>query len=408
MAATPDPLETARSYWDRIRGRYPEVRALILRNPLADFVPGISDLDLRLVADPDPEGDWQALTEAVAEVHLERLSEGPAMWRLLEHPPGACVTLGEALSSQLFHPEMRQWQRCCGDAATLDLLEDHIATAPWSAQDDLYWERRLRGYLGPWGPPEDRINLAAGMGNRYRLHALLMLHTLPALQAAYCLLHQKAVPGKAAALKAWQALRPGDPLLTELADMLATGFRSHLHIRPEALEALQGRCRRLVDEVAAEALKRGSQRGPERPAGDGAHQPVLDLFDAVRYSRMRPAHYRSFLLAPEGFQVDFFLVNEVATLRRSIVEPVVRALWSPGQRLGTGDREAESDPLRRLCRTGPEERAVTAALIAARASPSPAEARQILGRLLGLYPLFHRVLERALAANCYSPRPDSV
>lgn len=396
MAASPEPLETARSYWSQLREKYPEVRALILRNPLEDFVPGISDLDLRLVADPDPEGDWQALAEAVAAVHLKWLGEGPAMWRLLEHPPGACVTLNEALDPRLFHPEMRQWQRCCGDTATLDLLDGHIATAPWSARDELYWERRLRGYLTPWGPPEDRINLPAGMDSRYRLHALLMLRTLPALQAAYCLLHRKAVPGKVAALRAWQALRPGDPLLTELAEMLATGFGSHLHVLRESLEVLQGRCRRLVDEVAAEALNRSSPRGPEIPADDGAHQPLLELFDAVRYSRMRPAHYRSFLLAPEGLKVDFFLVNEVATLRRSIVDPVVRALWCSGPEPGSDHRE-EGDPLTDMCLTEPEGRAVAEVMTAARAAPSPAEARRLLERLLEWYPPFHRVLERALA-----------
>jgi hypothetical protein len=391
MPLPPEPLALAQAYWERLRGRFPGVVGLYLRNPLADFVPGISDLDLRLIAKPSPGGGWEALAEAVLQVHLE-LAE-PALWRLLEHPPGACVTPGEALDGRLFHPEMRQWQPVLGTPAVLSALDNHIGEVPWSPVEDRYWRARLGSCTQPWGPLEDRINLPPRQEARYLLHGVVMLRTLPALQAAYCVRCRRPVAGKLAALNAWHELRPQDPVLAELRGLI----ESDLDVRPyssqEAVEALQGRCRRLVDELASTALVSTPPAGPE----PGADQALLDLHNAVRFSRLRPAHYRWFALAPAGFQNGFFLVNEVITLRRSIVEPAALALAA----LAGGPTEAVTDAgavLLGACRTDTERHAVGEVVRVALSDPGALEARRLLLDVLEWYSRFHEVLERALAS----------
>jgi len=384
MSLDLQPLAVAERYWEGLAERKRGVRALILRNPLADFVAGISDLDLRLVVDRPDSDDWGPLADAIAEVHSEQLASGPGMWRLLEHPPGACVTLDEGLDPRLFHPEMRQWGPVLGDQSVLRRLMEHIAATPWSTRDEHYWSRRFEAYLRPWGEPEERINLPAGQRQRYRLHYLVMLLALPALQAAYCLLHHRPVSGKVAGLRAWRERLPGDKLLCELEDLVAVGLESADSGDPTWLADLRDRCRRRIELLAGQLPQRRSD-----PAV--AADPLLGLFDAVRYSRVRPAHYFSFLTAPPGFQTDFFLVNEVYTLRRSILEPTQKAL----RVLATVDGPAE--PLATLCRTQDELEALGRVMEAARMGTDPEQARVGLSALVDSYHAFHRLLERSLA-----------
>lgn len=389
MSVAQEPLAVARQYWGRLQERTQGLAALFLRNPLDDFVPGISDLDLRLVTDGAPAGGWLELAEAVADVHRDMVATGREMWRLLEHPPGACVTLAEALDPRLFHPEMRQWQPCAGDEAAAQAVMEHIQGAPWSAQDDRFWRDRLTSLLSPWGPAEERINLPAGQFPRYRLHFLVMVRTLPAVQAAYCVLHRRPVQGKVAALRAWMAQRPEDALLRDLSRLVEDHFESEAvnHLLIEVL--LKERCRQLVDELAGTAL--ATQASPPEQVSQRA---LLDMHGAVRFSRLRPAHYRGFLEPPTGFDTDFFLVNEIGTLRRSILAPAsqaAKALWNGG-----APSEHSGTALRTLCRHETEIAALELAGESDQGEFTPSRAADLLARLLPLYPAFHAVLERAL------------
>ncbi len=274
-----DPLAVAREYWRRLEERADGLAALFLRDPLDDFVPGISDLDLRLVMDGVPSGGWPALGAAVTEVHRSMIGSGRGMWRLLEHPPGACVTLAETSDPRMFHPEMRQWQPVAGRGAAIQAVMARGAGPPWSARDDHYWRDRLTSLLAPWGPPEERINLPAGHHQRYRLHVLVMLRTLPALQAAFCLLYRRPVPGKVAALHAWTAERPENEVLGELSRILEADFDPREVARTGDEWRLEERCRALVDTVAGAAL--ATQPPSSEEAGVSA---LLDLHGAVRFS----------------------------------------------------------------------------------------------------------------------------
>lgn len=384
MSLDLQPMAVAERYWQGLVERYRGVRALMLRNPLADFVPGISDLDLRLVVDRHESDDWGPLADAIAEVHSEQLASGPGTWRLLEHPPGACVTVEEALDPRLFHPEMRQWEPAFGDQTVVERVMENIAVTPWSSRDERYWHRRFQTYLAPWVEPEERINLQVGQRQRYHLHYLVMLLALPALQAAYCLIHRRPVSGKVAGLQAWREMLPGDTLLAELDGLVAAGLESAALKDPIRLADLRDRCRRRIDLLAGQLPQR--EADPALPA-----DPLLDLFDAVRYSRLRPAHYRCFLKAPPGFQTDFFQVNEVHTLHRAILEPAQKAL----RVLVSVDDPAE--PLACFCRTQDESDALGRAVDAAYTDTDPEEARVSLSGLVDLYHHFHRLLERGFS-----------
>jgi hypothetical protein len=138
----------SRRYYEECRASFPALRALVFRNPIEDIIPGISDIDMRFICDEVEPDDWARLSEAVYRVHMRMVQEGPRLWRLLEHPPGACMTAGEVLDSRLFHPEMRQWEWCCGDEALKDRLMEHISESGWSKRDEYYYLKRLLPHYG--------------------------------------------------------------------------------------------------------------------------------------------------------------------------------------------------------------------------------------------------------------------
>ncbi|MGQ9553998.1 MAG: hypothetical protein ACUVWR_07790 [Anaerolineae bacterium] len=399
----------SKRYYEECRARFPPLRALVYRGPLEDMVPGISDIDMRLICDEVAPGQWAELDEAVYNVHASMVREGPQVWRLLEHPPGACVTTVELCHPHFFHPEMRQWQWGWGDEELRQRWQAYLAASSWSGRDERYYLRRLLSYYGPWQEVEPRINVGERLP-QYRLHGIVMLHFLPALQAALSLIEKRGVPGKLAALRGWLRRQPDNPLLSEIARLLACDFEEGTLDDGQARASLQKRCRAFLDEIAGQVLAAITLLPPgsrdiaapcahelRLQAGKLQSDSILALFDAVRFSRIRRSHFRFFLNAPADYEADFFIANEIATLGNLLTATAFAAY----AQLRWGMKEAGVDyvlthlqpPLGKV-----EEDAVRRLFQIAASKPGPEEARPLLAEAAGLYPRYHLVLEQLLAS----------
>ncbi|MHB0877094.1 MAG: hypothetical protein ACYC5O_13740 [Anaerolineae bacterium] len=375
-------------YYARCSARFPALAAVVSRGPLADVLPGLSDVDLRLLCDDVGPDDWGPLDEAVLAVHGELAGRGPEAARLLQHPPGACFLLTELSDPRLLHPEARLWQWCDGTAAAHDVVAG--LAGGWSERDEVYHLRRYLAACGDWSADPSGTTAGHNCGCRGALVHFLLL----ALEAALSLEAGRVQPGRLRALATFREREPGNPVLAQV-DAAVTGDE---HGDAADCRALRESARAFLIGLAprlAQALGReqGALPAPNWLRQRAARQqsgPLLTLYDAVRFSRVRRAHFRFFLQA--GGEADWLVANELATLRGLLLQPALTAYgslrWGPvaaAPRLAltrlTGELSAaESDAIARLLML----------------SEATSAARAALAEAADLYPTYQRVLERLL------------
>ena len=389
----------AQSYYVRCREGFPGLRGLVLRGSREDMIPGVSDIDMRLICQEGNPSVWLALDEVVQKVHLGFVTRGLPYRRALEHPPGACVTVEEALDAALFHPEMRHWDWCAGDETVRQSLTRHLESLPWGERDERHHLSVFVGALQPKVPPVRTQGLQ--VPERHRGVASVALHAfLPALQAALSLMERRAVAGRLEAVRRWLQLRPSDPLLTQMLEAAERGFDLSPDEDEAAAADLRRRCRQFLQEIAPQVMVAAQFAGSQLEEAQSARWPVdplRALHDAVRYFRIRRSHYRCFLgLVPDA-ELDYLILNEIHTLRSLLTLPALRAYaalkWGqpeaiPEEVLDRMDSQlassAEKDAVRQLCQLSD-------------GAPGPNEARARLHQAAELYPAYLAVLERMLA-----------
>lgn len=407
--ALPDYVALGREYYERSREGFPRLRALVFRGQREDMLPGFSDIDMRLICDDvEPEG-WLALDEAVGRVQRLLAGRGPAHAHAIEHPPGACATVAEVLDPALYHPEMRQWDVCRAEPPLPQQLGAYLAGRPWGAADEDY---ALGRFLYSLAATEPEPSPPAGaLARHHGLPSLVLHRFLPGLQAALSLLQGRAVPGRIEALRLWLSLRPRPPLAEVAA---AIEGRLAAPAGAEAVAALRRQCHGFLEAIAPEVFaglrfrRLEGAGGAERlRAALAAKQaaPLQTLYDAVRFSRIRRCHFLWFLEAPlEAKEAGYLVRNEIDTLRGLLSVPAFRAYavlqWGR-------DMEAEA-----VIEALPPALAGTHGREAARrllaiAHGAPGEARALLAEAAALYPAYHPLLERMLAAARAAHPADS-
>jgi hypothetical protein len=401
-------FELAETYSERVAQEVPGFLATVAKWRSEDLIPGLSDIDTRIVCrDMSPE-EWMVFDQTVSDVHLSLVRERPEWSRKLEHEPGCCLTPGEAFDERLYHAEMAHWTFYCGDHDFIFRLREYMRGRTWEVRDQLHHLKRWLMFWGPYNREIDPpINIAPSMEPKYALHSRAMHYFVPSLQAGLSLMTRRSVHGKREALFRWLERLPNEPVLDETAHMLDVHYNvPALHDRDE-LYAYEARCYSFLRQIAPQVL--ASQSAVELPGNADLDEsmaalragmaslkasPLTAVYDGLWGSRARRARYWLYLDAPEHFATEWLVRNEVGFLQRNFTAYTWRAYatlkWDePDLSLSELLSRAQPDPL-----SADEAALVTDMFAIAERSKEPGLARSALRAAAERYGDYYAVLDK--------------
>jgi hypothetical protein len=385
----------------------PHVVALVAKWQREDLVPGLSDMDFRVICDDDARAnDWRAIDETLGTVHLDMVRSRPEWNRINEHPAGAGVTLAELEDDRTYNPECAAWTLWSGDAAWFESFLSRRRGRSFTAADERYHVQRFLSYFSSYqhgiDPP---INLGP-FEPKYALHSRCWHYFAPPMYSAACLLARRSFVGKREALR-WLGEHG---FVTAEVDAVVSRVDAHyetpeLH-SPEAMAAFESalfegfksllrpvcdavRHMRLDCEAGVPALKRQVAAAPA--------DPLAVLLECTRFSRIRAGRYAFYLDAPDHFDAAWLLANEMNWLKKLVLPAWQAMCMLAGER----DDASVRTVLDRLNIDGtPEEIALVQHLIATCDVPVAADqVRPTFRALLPVFPVYSGLLERVLAAS---------
>lgn len=383
----------------------PRVVALVAKWDKSDLVPGLSDLDYRVICDAQTTADdWVQIDQAVGRMHLRMVEEHPEWNRINEHPIGAGLTLSELDDPRLYNPECATWTVWWGRQDWHDRLAARLEAEPLGAEDERYHIQRFLTYFTRYqhgiDPP---INLGP-FESKYALHSRCWHYFAPPMFSAACLLARRRFGGKRQALLWLQengfAAAQVRAVLdcvdahyesAEVRDPAAmSSFEEHLF---EAFGELYPRLCASVEDIAIVGTPSPAELKAQL-ARDAAI-PAAIVLDSVRFARIRAGRYFFYLNAPSHFDAAWLLANEFVWLKK-LVLPVCLAV---GAMAGSAELPL-AESLRKLnIDAEPEELQVLDALLRLVTGPASAgNARTAFAPVVDMFPTYYRLLERILGA----------
>jgi hypothetical protein len=359
-----DFFELAEIYSQRVADAIPGFVATVAKWRPEDLIPGLSDIDTRLICREMSPEEWMAFDEVVSDVHLSLVRERPEWCRKLEHQPGFCLTPAEAFEEQLYQAEMAHWSLYFGDTQLMFRIREYMRGRTWEVRDELHHIKRWLMFWGPYNREIDpAINVAASIRPKYALHSRAMHYFVPSLQAALSLISRRTVHGKREALYRWLERMPNERVLDETAHMLEVHYSvPALHDQDE-LYAYEARCYSFLRQIAPRVLE-GQSAVTLPPSDDLDHlmaalraaavaqkaNPLAALYNGLRGSRARRARYWLYLQAPDYFATEWLINNEVGFLQRNFTRDTWRAYatfrWdAPSLTIDEILSRAQPDPL---------------------------------------------------------------
>ncbi|MBI2824048.1 MAG: hypothetical protein HYX69_05065 [Planctomycetia bacterium] len=394
----------------RLSAECPRVVALAAKWSKEDLVPGLSDMDFRVVCDDGTTAeDWVRIDWHVGRVHREMVTAHPEWNRINEHTPGAAVGLGELAEDPFHHPEYSVWTAWWGRDDWAAALQARTLARPLEPIDEHYHLARFLAYFSPYihgiDPP---INLAE-FEPKYALHSRCWHYFAPPMLSAATLLARRHFPSKRASLQ-WlvdhgRAGRQAAAVLEqvdahyETPELTDPGrlrkFESFLFSGFEELLAP------VVDAVVSLDLPRGASRaGLEAHLANHLADPLVELLEHVRFARIRAGRYFFYLNAPAHFSASRQLLSEHSWTTRLVHSTlkVLRAL--AGADLSPIDCFARSgaDP------TAAEGAALRFMLELADMAATDGRLPSLYARAIDVFPDYYRLAERALQRLCASER----
>jgi hypothetical protein len=403
-----DFFELAETYSQRVAAAVPGFVATVAKWRPEDLIPGLSDIDTRIICQEMKADQWMAFDQVVCDVHLDLVGERPEWCRKLEHQPGFCQTPAETFDPLLYQAEMAHWTQYSGDVRFARDVSNYMASRQWGQPDELHHLKRWLMFWGPYNRTIDPpINISTAIEPKYALHSRAMHYFVPSLQAALSLLIHRTAHGKREALYRWLERCPSEPVLQETAHMLDVHYDvPALHDR-EALYAYEARCNAFLRQLAPEVL--GALTVVKTPQGDDVDaamaavcfelasisaDPLAGIHNALRGSRARRARYWLYVKAPDYFATEWLARNEVGFLQRNFTRDAWRdyaALrWQDG-RLPLEQLlvRAQPHPL------GADEAGLVAEMFAiAERSKQATSARQALQEAAERYGDYYSVLDK--------------
>jgi hypothetical protein len=374
-----------------------------------DLIPGLSDLDPRVVCEEVGPDDWVRLDELAYETHLELVKARPEWARKLEHTPGVCSTRSEVLDETLYQPEMRNWDFYWGDRQLFNEIRNFVENRTWQAVDEYYF---LSKRFVPWCTPYNReidppVNIPENLLPKYALHSRAMHYFIPCIKAALAVINRDSVTGKRETLYRWLQIHPRESVLHEVDHMLDVhyevpwledehawyAFEDRLwqfiqeKVTPEVLSAVT--IVDLGDDLSLDNLRRQLKEIPG--------EPMMTLYNSVRFSRIRKGRWKFYLNAPDFFDTGHVCYSEITWLAGTFTTPIFDAY----AQIKWGEKGLAIDEI--LARMSPnlvdeQEVAIVKQVFGAAAGkPTYAEARERLRQATEVFADYYLLLERMLA-----------
>ena len=299
----------------------------------SDLVPGLSDLDVRIICDADTAGDdWVEIDRVIGEVHLDMVRRHPEWNRINEHTAGAAMTVAEVMDERFYNPEYPVWDVWTGPRKWLDNLKVYVRKRPFGYSDEYFHFSRFLTFFSPY---IHGIDPAINLGEfepKYALHSRCWHYFAPPMLSAANLLAGCNLESKLDGIRwltkngpirkqAGEVLRQVDAHYetSELGDeqrlarfekFLYEGFKV---IYPVICDSL----RHLIIDPSADRKKARYILAENQPAASEM------LMENLRWARTRTARYYFYSNAPDHFDARHFMAGEMAWLRK-LTRPLFR------------------------------------------------------------------------------------
>jgi len=372
-----------------------------------DLIPGLSDLDPRVLCRDIGADEWLALDHITAEIQLEILWEYPEWSRKLEHTPGVCMTLSEIFDPLLYQPEMRQWSYYYGDREVYHQIKGYLRGRPWGERDERFHLARWLMFWGPYNREIDPpINVAAAAEPKYALHSRAMHYFVPALQAALSIVGREAVGGKRETLYRWLSRYPHESVLDEVAHMLEVHYEVVALYDRDALYAFEDRCFAFLQKIAPlvlDAVTAVPLPGKATTDDLRAHyraqspDPLQTMFTGVKYARIRTGRWHIYLHAPQYFATHWLFVNEILQMGAYFTRPFFSALACLYWGEAAMTIEETLARLQEQALSADEANVVLQVFEVAHGGSDHDSARERVEKAMPLFPTYYRILERLFA-----------
>jgi hypothetical protein len=400
---TEDFAQVAQSLAAPLAERFPEYIALAAKWEPRDLVPGLSDMDFRVICRDDMTVErWAALDRTIGEVHLQMVKDHPEWNRINEHTVGAAMTPGEVRDPRFHNSEYAVWTVWNGEKDWLQRVKSQLAERPFEAADEQQHLYKFLSYYSPYihgiDPP---INLA-GAEAEYALHSRCWHYFAPPMFSAACLLARRNFSGKRAALQWLQANDYAGPQVPAVLEQVDAHYQTP-ELKDKSLfdrferwlfESMQQIKPLLLDKVQEIQIDRGADVDVQKQAlAAQSVNPLATLVENVRFARTRIGRYFFYLNAPPEFDVSEQFRAELVwakKLSQQIPQSIAAlsgvktgSLQDCLENIGVAITPAESDAISYMkCAEGVP-------------SNSP-EARKFFSGAMEMFPAFYAVVERSL------------
>ena len=321
-------------YYRPIVSSHPHIETVVSKWPRETLIPDFSDFDGRLIASDDIDrSTWPAVDDLCGRIHRDLIVRHPEWLRILEHTPGIAITWSEIYDEALYQPETHHWGFFLGNEEEFMRLRNWLDSREWEERDEYYYLNRFFYYYSPYihgiDPPTNMGNLA----DRYAVHSRILHYCVPALQAALSLIRKKPVRGKMETIAGWMELRPSDGIFEDFITKIRCRYRCEeaeddakmLRLEEECWKRLQIAMAELPAVVDVIDMKDGAgfEAWKERLA-TFPENPLMTIFNGVRFARIRKGRYWCYLNVPDHFDVSWLIPNEFTWLRRWFTESIFR------------------------------------------------------------------------------------
>ena len=290
-----------------------------------DLVPGLSDMDFRIICDGQTTvDDWLHIDRVMGRTLAEIAKDNPQWNRINEHTAGTAMTIPEMMDERFYNPEYFAMDIWYGPSDWLNKLKVYLSKQSFGYFDEYTHLSRFLTYYSPYihgiDPP---INLGF-FEPKYALHSRCWHYFAPPMLSAASLLARRNFSEKREAMN-WlcsngHAAEQAHAVLEQVNAHYETpelGNSDRLRVFEEflytAFEQLYPRVCESIQFLPVDFSQDRSQIKKQLNAC--RWQPSQMLMDKLRWARTRAGRCCFYLNTPEHYSVNHQLKNELVWLK---------------------------------------------------------------------------------------------